>query len=63
MKKAIETSFDLLEKSEKDALVLLSVFPGSFDSDAAEALVEVCTNSMLYAAYFDPSVLEKQVSR
>ena len=47
VKKAIETSFDLLEKSEKDALVLLSVFPGSFDSDAAEALVEVCTNSIM----------------
>ena len=47
VKKAIETSFDLLEKSEKDALVLLSVFPGSFESDAAEALVEVCTNSIM----------------
>ena len=44
VKKAIKTSFDLLEKPE-DALVLMSVFPGSFDSDAAEAIVEACANS------------------
>ena len=46
VKKAIVTCFDLLKKSEKDALLLLSVFPGSFDADAAEALVEVCSNSI-----------------
>ena len=45
VKKAIKTSFDLLEKPEQDALVLMSVFPGSFDSDAAEAIVEACANS------------------
>lgn len=45
VKKAIKTSFDLLEKPEQDALVLMSVFPGSFDSDAVEAIVEACANS------------------
>jgi len=36
---AIKTSFDVLPKAEQDALVLMSVFPGSFDCDAAEAVI------------------------
>ena len=36
---AVKTSFDLLTKAEQDALVLMSVFPGSFDCDAAEAVI------------------------
>ena len=35
----IKTSFDLLSKDKQDALVLMSVFPGSFDSDAAVAVI------------------------
>ena len=35
----IKTSFDLLAKDEQDALVLMSIFPGSFDSDAAVAVI------------------------
>ena len=35
----IKTSFDLLSKDEQDALVLMSIFPGSFDSDAAVAVI------------------------
>ena len=41
MRNAIKTSFDLLTQAEhKEAFVLLSVFPGLFKSDAAEAVME-----------------------
>ena len=39
LEKAIKTSFDLLTESKQKALAVLSVFPGSFDSDAAEAVI------------------------
>ena len=35
----IKTSFDVLSKDKQYALVLMSVFPGSFDSDAAVAVI------------------------
>ena len=38
--KAIMNSFDLLTKAEKEALVAVSIFPGSFDCDAAEAVLK-----------------------
>ena len=38
--KAIMNSFDLLTKTEKDALIALSIFPGSFDYNAAEAVLK-----------------------
>ncbi|XP_068747833.1 nephrocystin-3-like [Montipora capricornis] len=37
---AIMNSFDLLMKAEKDALIALSIFPGSFDYNAAEAVLK-----------------------
>ncbi|KAL9980307.1 hypothetical protein ACROYT_G008871 [Oculina patagonica] len=40
--KAIKTSFDHLTEAEQDAFVLMSVFPGSFNSDDAEAIMEAC---------------------
>ncbi|KAJ7369476.1 regulation of mRNA cap binding [Desmophyllum pertusum] len=40
---AIKTSFDLLTKAEQEAFVLMSVFPGPFDSDAAEAVMKACS--------------------
>ena len=40
---AIKTSFDLFTKAEQDALVLLSMFMGSFDSSAAEAVIRACS--------------------
>ena len=39
LQKAIKTSFDLLTEGEREALAVMSVFPGSFDFDAAEAVV------------------------
>ena len=39
VEKAIRTSFDSLGKSELEALLLLSAFPGPFDSTAAKALI------------------------
>ena len=39
LEKAIKTSFDLLTEAEQEALAIMSVFPGSFDSDAAEAVI------------------------
>ena len=38
--KAIMNSFDLLTKAEKDGLVAVSIFPGSFDCDAVEAVLK-----------------------
>ena len=43
VEKAIKTSFDVLSKSEKVALVLMSAFPGSFSSEAAKAIITQCT--------------------
>ena len=41
---AIKTSFDLLTQAEhKEAFVLMSVFWGPFNSDAAEAVMEACS--------------------
>ena len=45
LKSAIQTSFDLLKPEEQKALAIFSVFPGSFDSDAAEAVLATATNS------------------
>lgn len=39
VEKAIKTSFDFLSNSGRMALLLLSAFPGSFDSTAAKALI------------------------
>ena len=44
LKNAIQTSFDLLKPEEQEALAIFSVFPGSFDSDAAEAVFAAATN-------------------
>ena len=42
VEKAIKTSFDLLTEDERRALVLMSMFPGSFDSYAAEVILRAC---------------------
>ena len=39
IEKAIKTSFDLLTEAEQEAMAVMSVFPGSFDSDAAKAVI------------------------
>ena len=41
---AIKTSFDLLTKAEQDALILMSMFPGSFNCDAAEVVIKACSD-------------------
>ena len=45
VEKAIKTSFDVLSKTEQEALILLSAFPGSFSSEAAKAVITNCTSS------------------
>ena len=45
-RKAIANSFDLLNDTEQDALVVLSVFPGSFDCKAARAVFQDCSGSL-----------------
>ncbi|PFX29379.1 E3 ubiquitin-protein ligase DZIP3 [Stylophora pistillata] len=40
VEKAIDTSFNFLRETEQEALVLLSVFPGSFSYDAAQAVIQ-----------------------
>ena len=46
IERVIKTSFDLLSKDKQDSLVLMSVFPGSFDSDAAVAVIsKACSES------------------
>ena len=43
---SIKTSFDFLSKDKQDALVLMSIFPGSFDSEAAVAVIsKACSES------------------
>ena len=39
VEKAIKTSFDVLSKTEQEALILLSAFPGSFSSEVAKAVI------------------------
>ncbi len=39
LENTIRTSFDLLTQTDQEALAILSVFPSSFDSDAAEAAI------------------------
>ena len=42
----IKASFDLLSIDQQDALVLMSIFPGSFNCDAAVAVIsKVCSES------------------
>ena len=43
--KAIANSFDLLKEDKQDALIALSVFPGSFDYNAAEVALQACSKS------------------
>ena len=46
IERVIKTSFDLLSKDKQDALVLMSIFPGSFDSEAAVVVIsETCSKS------------------
>ena len=46
IERVINTSFDLLSKDKQDSLVLMSIFPGSFDSDAAVAVIsKACSES------------------
>ncbi|XP_068747033.1 nephrocystin-3-like [Montipora capricornis] len=45
IQKAIRNSFDLFKQAEKDALVAVSIFPGSFDSNAAEAVLKETLDS------------------
>ena len=40
VEKAIKTSFDLLNKPEQEAFILLSLFQGSFDIDAVQAVTK-----------------------
>ncbi|PFX29377.1 hypothetical protein AWC38_SpisGene5875 [Stylophora pistillata] len=40
VEKAIDTSFNYLSENEQKALVLLSVFPGSFRMEAAQAVIQ-----------------------
>ena len=45
LRNTIETSFDLLKPKEQQALAILSMFPGSFESDAAETVIAAKTDS------------------
>ena len=43
VEQAIKTSFDLLTEAGQEAFVLMSTFHGSFNSDAAEAVMNACS--------------------
>lgn len=52
VERVIKTSFDLLSQDKKDSLVLMSIFPGSFDSDAAVAVISrACSESGTLPVY------------
>ena len=63
---AIQTSFDLLDKGEQKALAILAVFPGSFDVDAAEAVITERVDSgspiMILRTLKNRSLLEQPMS-
>ena len=64
---AIKTSFDLLNETEQKALTAMTVFPGSFDSDAAEAVIAAELSSeaqpiVLLRSLRHRSLLEQQSS-
>ena len=62
----IQTSFDLLDKREQKALVMLAVFPGSFDVDAAEAVITASVDQgspmMILRTLKNRSLLEQPIS-
>ena len=67
IERVIETSFDLLSQDKQDSLVLMSVFPGSFDSDAAVAVISrACSESgtlpVCVLRYLKNSSLVEQLS-
>ena len=45
VERAIKVSFDFLRKPEQEALVCISVIPGPFNADAAEAAMKPCIKS------------------
>ena len=52
IKRVIKTSVDLLSQDKQDSLVLMSIFPGSFDSDAAVAVISrACSDSGILPVY------------
>ena len=68
VEKAIKTSFDLLSEAERKALAIMSVFPGSFDSDAAEAVITAVMDSevqpvLILQSLRNRSLLEQPSSR
>ena len=64
VEKAIKTSFDFLSKNEQEALVLMSAFPGSFNSDAAQAVMtSSCSQPvMILRSLKNRSLVEKPTS-
>ena len=44
-RKAIANAFNLFKEDEQDALIALSVFPGSFDDKAAKVALQECSKS------------------
>ena len=60
---AIKTSFDFLTKWEQDALVLLSVFPGSFDCNAAEAVIRARSDTGARSGALPISILRSLKNR
>jgi len=69
MENAIKTSFDLLTQPEhKEAFVLMSVFSGLFNSEAAETVMRACSISrtlpgLILRALKKRSLLEQPVPR
>ena len=52
IERVIKTSFDLLSQDKQDSLALMSIFPGSFDSDAAVVVISrACSESGTLPVY------------
>ena len=52
IERVIKTSVDLLSQDKQDSLFLMSIFPGSFDSDAAVAVISrACSESGILPVY------------
>ena len=68
LQNTIQTSFDLLNPKEQQALAILSMFPGSFELDAAETVIAAKTDSsgaqpiMILQSLINRSLLEQPCS-
>ena len=61
VKNVIETSFEFLKPTEQEALIIMSVFPGFFDFDAAEAVITTGMDTDADPFFILPSLTDRSL--